>query len=165
MACFLGIKFYLDPFENSLVLQGCIDFKHKQVMLSSGYPYLSNNCFIGLKLVSFLQLFQDLFNLYLLFANVTSYCPYFPDLVAVFNFITTCLTMFLCTFQALCLFRLAAEVESHAAGLCLEVLQHLTIALAGVDCRELFTLLVAFFGRGSEFQEDPFNYLDDAPKI
>ena len=63
------------------------------------------------------------------------------------------------------MFRLAAELESHAAGLRLEVLQHLTIALAGVDCRELFTLLVAFFGRGLEFQEDPFNYLDGAPKI
>ena len=45
------------------------------------------------------------------------------------------------------------------------MLRHLTIALAGVDCRELFTLLVAFFGRSSEFQEDPFNYLDGAPKI
>ena len=62
------------------------------------------------------------------------------------------------------MFRLAAELESRAAGLCLEAL-HLTIALAGVDCCELFTLLVAFFGRGSEFQEDPFNYLDGAPKI
>ena len=56
-------------------------------------------------------------------------------------------------------------MESRAAGLCLEALQHLTIALAGVDCRELFTLLVTFFGRGSEFQEDLFNYLDSAPKI
>ena len=63
------------------------------------------------------------------------------------------------------MFRLAAELESHATDLCLEVLQHLTIALAGVDCCELFTLLVAFFGQGSEFQEDQFNYLDDAPKI
>ena len=62
------------------------------------------------------------------------------------------------------MFRLAAELESHAAGLHLEALQHLTIALAGVDCRELFTLLVTFFGRGSEFQEDPFNYLDGTPK-
>ena len=34
-----------------------------------------------------------------------------------------------------------------------------------MDCRELFTLLITFFGRGSEFQEDPFNYLDGAPKI
>ena len=50
-------------------------------------------------------------------------------------------------------------------GLRLEALQHLTIALPGVDCHELFTLLVTFFGRGSEFQEDPFNYLDSAPKI
>ena len=56
-------------------------------------------------------------------------------------------------------------MESHAAGLRLEALQHLTIALAGVDCRELFTLLVTFFGRGSKFQEDPFNYLDGVPKI
>ena len=56
-------------------------------------------------------------------------------------------------------------MESRAAGLRLEALQHLTIALAGVDCREFFTLLITFFGRGSEFQEDPFNYLDGAPKI
>ena len=56
-------------------------------------------------------------------------------------------------------------MESHPAGLRLEALQHLTIALAGVDCRELFTLLVTFFGRGSEFQGNPFNYLDGAPKI
>ena len=26
-------------------------------------------------------------------------------------------------------------------------------------------ILVAFFGRGLEFQEDPFNYLDGTPKI
>ena len=63
------------------------------------------------------------------------------------------------------MFRLAAELESHAACLCLEALQHLTIALAWDDCRELFTLLIKFFGQGSKFQEDPFNYLDGAPKI
>ena len=34
-----------------------------------------------------------------------------------------------------------------------------------MDCREFFTLLITFFGRGSEFQEDPFNYLDSAPEI
>ena len=56
-------------------------------------------------------------------------------------------------------------MKSRAAGLRLEALQHLTIALAGVDCQELFTLLITFFGQGSEFQEDPFNYLDGAPKI
>ena len=37
--------------------------------------------------------------------------------------------------------------------------------MAGVDCWELFTLLTMFFGHGTEFQEDPFNYLDGAPKI
>ena len=63
------------------------------------------------------------------------------------------------------MFRLANKLETQAAGLCLEALQHLTVALAGVDCRELFTLLTTFFGRGTEFQEDPFNYLDGAPKI
>ena len=47
----------------------------------------------------------------------------------------------------------------------LEALQHLTVAMAGVDCREHFTLLIAFFGQGTEFQEDPFNYLDGAPEI
>ena len=39
------------------------------------------------------------------------------------------------------------------------------MALAGVDCRELFTLLTTFFGRGTEFQADPFSYLDGAPEI
>ena len=63
------------------------------------------------------------------------------------------------------MFRLANELETRAAGLCLKALQHLTMALAGMDCRELFTLLTTFFGRGTEFQEDPFNYLDGAPKI
>ena len=63
------------------------------------------------------------------------------------------------------MFRLANELETRAAGLRLEALQHLTVALAGVDCRELFTLLTTFFSRGTEFQEDPFSYLDGAPKI
>ena len=60
---------------------------------------------------------------------------------------------------------MANELETRAAGLRLEALQHLTVALARVDCRELFTLLTAFFGQGTEFQEDPFNYLDGAPEI
>ena len=68
-------------------------------------------------------------------------------------------------FQALRLFCLANELETRAAGLRLEALQHLTVAMAGVDCRELFTLLTAFFGQGTEFQEDPFNYPDGAPEI
>ena len=41
----------------------------------------------------------------------------------------------------------------------------MTVALAGVDCRELFTLLTTFFGQGTEFQEDPFNHLDGASEI
>ena len=60
---------------------------------------------------------------------------------------------------------MANELETRAAGLRLEALQHMTVALAGVDCRELFTLLTTFFGRGTEFQADPFSYLDGAPKI
>ena len=61
------------------------------------------------------------------------------------------------------MFRLAAELEHKAAALKAEALQHLFIALAGSDCRELWTLLVHFFGKGTGF--DPFNFLDGAPAI
>ena len=67
--------------------------------------------------------------------------------------------------QALQLLRLATELETQAAHLRFEGLQHMTVAVAGVDCRELFTLLVAFFGQGTAFAEDPFAFLDDTPKI
>ena len=67
--------------------------------------------------------------------------------------------------QALRLFRLASELETRAARLCFEALQHLTVAVAGVDCRELFTLLTTFFGQGTAFAEDPFAFLDGAPKV
>ena len=66
-------------------------------------------------------------------------------------------------FQALRLFRLAAKLESKAAALKSEALQHLFIALAGSDCKELWTLLVHFFGKGTGF--DPFEFLDGAPAI
>ena len=66
-------------------------------------------------------------------------------------------------FQSLRLFRLAAELEGKAAALRKEALQHLTIALAGSDTRELFTLLVTFFGKGTDM--DPFSFLDAAPII
>ena len=39
----------------------------------------------------------------------------------------------------------------------------MTIALAGVNCQELFTLLVTFFGNDTGI--DPFSFLDAAPKI
>ena len=39
----------------------------------------------------------------------------------------------------------------------------MTIALAGVNCRELFTLLVTFFGKDTGI--DPFSFLDAAPKV
>ena len=45
----------------------------------------------------------------------------------------------------------------------MEALQHLFVALAGSDCRELWTLLVQFFGKGTGF--DPFDFLDAAPAI
>ena len=61
------------------------------------------------------------------------------------------------------MFRLAAKLESKAAALKGEALQHLFIALAGSDCRELWTLLVHFFGKGTGF--DPFEFLDGAPAI
>ena len=71
--------------------------------------------------------------------------------------------MFLYIFQALRLFRLAAKLESKAATLKSEALQHLFIALAGSDCKELWTLLVHFFRKGTGF--DPFEFLDGAPAI
>ena len=37
------------------------------------------------------------------------------------------------------------------------------MALAGSDCKELWTLLVSFFGKGTGF--DPFDFLDVAPAI
>ena len=61
------------------------------------------------------------------------------------------------------MFRLAAKLESKAAALKCEALQHLFIALAGSDCKELWTLLVHFFGKGTGF--DPFEFLDGAPAI
>ena len=42
-------------------------------------------------------------------------------------------------------------------------MQHLTIALAGTDTKELFTLLVTFFGKGTDI--DPFSFIDAAPVI
>ena len=41
----------------------------------------------------------------------------------------------------------------------------MTVAMAGVDCRELFSLMTAFFGQGTDFANDPFNFLDGAPSI
>ena len=61
------------------------------------------------------------------------------------------------------LFRLAAELEHKASALKAEALQHLFVALAGSDCKELWTLLVHFFGKGTGF--DPFDFLDSAPAI
>ena len=65
--------------------------------------------------------------------------------------------------QALHLFRLAAELEHKAAALKAEALQHLFITLVGSDCKQLWTLLVSFFGKGTGF--DPFDFLDGAPII
>ena len=67
------------------------------------------------------------------------------------------------SFQSLRLFRLAAELEGKAAALRKEALQHLTVALAGTDTKELFTLLVTFFGKGTDV--DPFSFIDAAPII
>ena len=67
------------------------------------------------------------------------------------------------SFQSLRLFRLAAELEGKAAALRKEALQHLTVALAGTDTKELFTLLVTFFGKGTDV--DPFSFIDAAPVI
>ena len=67
------------------------------------------------------------------------------------------------SFQSLWLFRLAAELEGKAAALRKEALQHLTVALTGTDTKELFTLLVTFFGKGTDV--DPFSFIDAAPVI
>ena len=37
--------------------------------------------------------------------------------------------------------------------------------MAGVDCRDLFTLMTTFFGQGTDFAEDPFGFLVGAPSI
>ena len=71
--------------------------------------------------------------------------------------------MSLFSLQSLRLFRLAGELEGKAAALRKEALQHLTIALAGSDTKELFTLLVTFFGKGTDI--DPFSFIDAAPII
>ena len=63
------------------------------------------------------------------------------------------------------MFCLASELESCAVALRLEALQHMTISMAGVDCKDLFALMTAFFGQGTDFAVDPFNYLDGAPSI
>ena len=65
--------------------------------------------------------------------------------------------------QALRLFRLSSELEAKAAALKQEALQHLFVAIAGTDCRELWTLLTMFFGKGTD--ADPFEFLDAAPAI
>ena len=41
----------------------------------------------------------------------------------------------------------------------------MTIAMAGVDCREFFTLMITYFGHSTPFADDPFGYLDGAPTI
>ena len=56
-------------------------------------------------------------------------------------------------------------METRAAGLRLEALQHMTIAMAGVDCKEFFTLITTFFGHGTSFADNPFGYLNGAPTI
>ena len=58
---------------------------------------------------------------------------------------------------------MAAKLEHKAPALKAKALQHLFIALAGSDCKELWTLLVSFFGNGTGF--DPFDFLDGAPVI
>ena len=58
---------------------------------------------------------------------------------------------------------MAAELEGKAAALRKEALQHLTVALAGTDTKELFKLLVTFFGKGTDV--DPFSFIDGAPLI
>ena len=56
-----------------------------------------------------------------------------------------------------------AELEHKTSALKAEALQHLFVALAGSDCKEMWTLLVHFFGKGTGF--DPFDFLDAALAI
>ena len=56
---------------------------------------------------------------------------------------------------------MSAKLEGRAAALRSEALQHMTIVLAGVDCKDLWR--VSFFGSNRE--EDPFQFLDGAPLI
>ena len=65
--------------------------------------------------------------------------------------------------QSLHLLRLSAKLEGRAATLRCEALQHMTIAVAGMDCRDFWKVLVTFFG--SNRGEDPFQFLDGVPVI
>ena len=65
--------------------------------------------------------------------------------------------------QSLRLFRLSTELEAKAATLHAEALQHMTVALAGSNCKELFTLLTNVFRKDTGV--DPFRFLDGTPKI
>ena len=58
---------------------------------------------------------------------------------------------------------MSAKLEGQAAALRSEALQHMTMALAGVDCKDLWRVLMTFFGSNQE--EDPFQFLDGAPVI
>ena len=54
-------------------------------------------------------------------------------------------------------------MEGKAATLSKEALQHLTVAFAGTDFREFFSLLVTFFGKGINI--DLVSFIDAAPVI
>ena len=58
---------------------------------------------------------------------------------------------------------MSVKLEGRAAALTSEALQHMMIALAGVDCKDLWRVLVTFFGFNRE--EDPCKFLDGAPLI
>ena len=64
------------------------------------------------------------------------------------------------------LLRVSADLESRANSLRKEALQCVTIALAGSDTRKLWELLVAYFGANhTGTEDDPWDFLDAAPKI
>ena len=55
------------------------------------------------------------------------------------------------------------ELKHKAVALKAEALQYLFVSSVGSDCKELWTLLVTFFGKGTGF--DPFDFLDGASTI
>ena len=55
---------------------------------------------------------------------------------------------------------MSAELKGWATALGCDPLQHMTIALAGVNCRDFWKVLVTFFR--SNWEEDPFQFLDGA---
>ena len=70
-------------------------------------------------------------------------------------------------FQAVRLLRVSANLEARANSLRQEALQCLTVALAGSDTKNFWSLMTAYFGTSKKDSEedDPWEFLDAAPAI